>query len=387
MILYLVILSPLFALPFIFYYIRCRKTWAVYLFAIFLGIVAYCTIPSQDLFRHLLHYETYSKYNWRNFNYVDFELNGIIVYIYCLMGKLGIPFDFLRLFTISSSFLMLFQVFKYKSNKNGYTKKEFFVRFLILTLFYDLFYTIAGVRYGFALCVYIYGLYFYIEKSSYIKSILLFIVAGLFHSSFFYLIPAVYAIYFVKASKKSLIIITLLVFVAMSIFFLKYSYLLGVRESWYTNGSSVTSYSSMTLYGFLGFALPKLCVVPFAILLFKNYDETSKWMRFAMAWLMVSVVTIQNAVFFYRFWWVFMALGIYMYMDIEKEYGIDNSMAKKLLRCAALFAVFSLIPVKTFLTNSDYERLLQPLPFTFTEQYTKKDILEKIPNAGDFYTH
>lgn len=74
-------------------------------------------------------------------------------------------------------------------------------------------------------------------------------------------------------------------------------------------------------------------------------------------------------------------------MDIEKEYGIDNSMAKKLLRCAALFAVFSLIPVKTFLTNSDYERLLQPLPFTFTEQYTKKEILEKIPNAGDFYTH
>lgn len=370
-----------------FYYIRCRKTWAVYLFAIFLGIVAYCTIPSQDLFRHLLHYETYSKFNWRNFSYVDFELNGIIVYIYCLMGKLGIPFDFLRLFTISSSFLMLFQVFKYKSNKNGYTKKEFFVRFLILTLFYDLFYTIAGVRYGFALCVYIYGLYFYIEKSSYIKSILLFIVAGLFHSSFFYLIPAVYAIYFVKASKKSLIIITLLVFVAMSIFFLKYSYLLGVRESWYTNGSSVTSYSSMTLYGFLGFALPKLCVIPFAILLLKNYDETSKWMRFAMAWLMVSVVTIQNAVFFYRFWWVFMALGIYMYMDIEKEYGIDNSMAKKLLRCAALFAVFSLIPVKTFLTNSDYERLLQPLPFTFTEQYTKKEILEKIPNAGDFYTH
>lgn len=173
----------------------------------------------------------------------------------------------------------------------------------------------------------------------------------------------------------------------MSIFFLKYSYLLGVRESWYTNGSSVTSYSSMTLYGFLGFALPKLCVVPFAILLFKNYDETSKWMRFAMAWLMVSVVTIQNAVFFYRFWWVFMALGIYMYMDIEKEYGIDNSMAKKLLRCAVLFAVFSLIPVKTFLTNSNYERLLQPLPFTFTEQYTKKEILEKIPNAGDFYTH
>ena len=136
-------LSPLLTLPFILYYIRRRKIWAVWLLAFFLGIVAYCTIPSQDLFRHLLHYETYSNYNWKDFTYFDFELNGIIVFIYCLMGKLGIPFDFLRFMTISTSYLMIYQVFKNKINQIHYTNKEYFTRFLIFTLFYDLFYTIS----------------------------------------------------------------------------------------------------------------------------------------------------------------------------------------------------------------------------------------------------
>lgn len=380
-------LSPLLTLPFILYYIRRRKIWAVWLFASFLGIVAYCTIPSQDLFRHLMHYETYSNYKWKDFTYFDFELNGIIVFIYCLMGKLGIPFDFLRFITISTSYLMIYQIFKYKINQINYTNREYFTRFLIFTLFYDLFYTIAGVRYGFALCIYIYGLYFYIEKRSYIKSILLFIIAGLFHSSFLFLIPAAFVIYILKVSKRSLLIIAIIAFVAMTIFFAKYSYLLGVRENWYGNGSSVSSYSSMTTYGFLGFFLPKLCVVPFVVLLIKKYDKTSKWMRFTMAWFIISIINLQNAVFFYRFWWVVMALGIYIYIDVEKKNGKDNLMAKKFLRYAILFALFSLIPVKSFLENSNYERLFEPIPLIFSEQYNVQDILERIPNAGDFYTN
>lgn len=173
----------------------------------------------------------------------------------------------------------------------------------------------------------------------------------------------------------------------MTIFFAKYSYLLGVRENWYGNGSSVSSYSSMTTYGFLGFFLPKLCVVPFVVLLIRKYDKTSKWMRFTMAWFIISIINLQNAVFFYRFWWVVMALGIYIYIDVEKKNGKDNLMAKKFLRYAILFALFSLIPVKSFLENSNYERLLEPIPLIFSEQYNVQDILKRIPNAGDFCTN
>lgn len=381
----LFLLSPVFALPFLFYYIKRRKIWAVWLFAFFLGLVAYCTIPSQDLFRHFMHYETYSNYKWEDFTYFDFELNGIVVFIYCLMGKLGIPFDFLRFLTISSSYLMIFHIFKFKSNQINYTIKEYFTRFLILTLFYDLFYTIAGVRYGFALCIYLYGLFFYIEKRSLIKSIFLFIVAGLFHSSFLFLIPASFVIYILRIGKKSMIIMTFLAFVGMTIFFAKYSYLLGVRENWYASGSSVSSYSSMTTFGFLGFVLPKLCVVPFVILLFRKFNKKSKWMRIAMAWFIISFVTIQNAVFFYRFWWVVMALGIYVFMDFEKINGKDNLMAQKFVKYATLFAILSLIPVKGFLENSDYGRLFKPIPMIFSEHYTVKEVLKIIPNAGDFY--
>lgn len=80
-----------------------------------------------------------------------------------------------------------------------------------------------------------------------------------------------------------------------------------------------------------------------------------------------------------------MSLGIYVFVEIEDEGGIDKKMALNLLYTAALFALFSLIPAKGFVINSDYSRLIEPVPMIMSDHYTVDEILKEFPDAGQFY--
>ena len=379
-------LSPVLAVPFILSEIKRRRQYAVILFCLFLGVIAYCTIPTQDLFRHFAHYEHYSTYNFTDFEWKDFELNGIIVYLYCLMGKLSIPFDILRLFTVSIGFYLLYDVFQFKIKKNGYiySNKDWFYRFLILFFFFDLFYTISGVRYGFALTLYIYGAFCYIEKKSYLISLIYVLLACLYHPSFIFLSIVTYSIYLIRISPRKMLIYTIFAYLIMSFWMSKYGYLLGVRQDWYLKGGGVTSYSNMTINGLIGFFLPKFFGLCFAIPLIKNFNNKSKWMRLALAWMLISLISLNNAVFFYRFWWGFMALGIYTFIDREQMYGVIPREFKLTLIASLCFFLTSLIPAHGKLMKSEYSRIIEPIPLIFSKYYTTDYVLKLYPDAGDF---
>lgn len=382
----LLLISPMLSLPFILLKVRERSKVAVFVFAILLGTIAYCTIPYQDLFRHLMHYEAISEYeNITDIPLFDFEMNGIIVYIYWLTAKLSIPFDYIRLFTTAIAYYLLFLIYFEKTNNSGinYTNKEYFIRFLILTFFFDLFYTIAGVRFGVALCLYLYGLFQLFEKNNRTKCFLFLISAALYHSSFLYFSIISFIIYITKLRKDTAILYTIIAFICMALFFKYFGYILGARADWYLNKSSgSTAYSSMTFYGMLGFFIPKLCVLPYAILLLKYFTAESKWMKMAMVWLILSILGLNNAVFFYRIWWVFMALGVYMFIDYERFCGKNNRISYKLLSASIIFALTSLIPMYSILTKSNYERVFLPYTIIFEHSYNSAEILKEYPNAG-----
>lgn len=382
----LLLISPLLSLPFILLKIRERSKVAVFIFAIFLGTIAYCTIPYQDLFRHLMHYEAISKYkNITDVSSFDFEMNGILVYIYWILSKLSIPFDYIRLIAIPIGYYLLFIIFyeKTKSSVIKYSNKEYFVRFLILTFFFDLFYTIEGARYGVALCFYLYGLFQLFEKNNRAKCILMLVLASLYHSSFMYFSIISFIIYNAKISKNKAIIYTIIAFICMTLFFKYFGYILGTRADWYLNKTSgSTAYSSMTFYGIVGFFLPKLCVVPFSVLLLKYFTPKSKWMKMGLVWLILSIVGLSNAVFFYRIWWVFMALGIYMFIDYEKFFGKNNHKSYRFLTASILFALSSLIPMHSILMKSNYEKLFMPYPIILEHTYNSAEILKEYPYAG-----
>lgn len=384
---FLYLISPILSLPFILLDIRNGKKSAVLVFAIFLGSVAYCTIPLQDLFRHLVHYENYSSYGLSDYSYWDFEMNGIVVYVYSLMSHLHIPFDFLRLLTTALSFYLFYKIFdwKIKASPRSYSNKEYFIHFLILTFFFDITYTIAGVRYGVALSFFMYGTHQFIERKSKVLGAFWLICSFLYHPSFLFLTISSYALYFLKINKKTIIVFSLIAFFAMSYFFQHFGYLLGVRESWYVNNSGGSSdYKAMTVFGFLGFILPKMCGIPIAVLLLKYFNAKSGWMRLSLSWLVLSIICLNNAVFLYRIWWGFMATGIYVLIEYEILYGINRRIVKRFLLSSVLFTLFSLIPFKNFILQSKYEKLLFPAPYVFSEHYTSSDVLKQCPTAGDF---
>lgn len=107
-------------------------------------------------------------------------------------------------------------------------------------------------------------------------------------------------------------------------------------------------------------------------------------MRLSLSWFVLSIICLNNAVFFYRVWWGFMATGVYVLIDYEVLKGIDLKYVKIFLTSSILFSILSLIPVKNFIIRSKYERLLLPTPLIINEHYTTSDILKQYPTAGDF---
>lgn len=383
----LFLISPILSLPAIFSGIKQGKRSSLVLLALFFGLFAYCTMPAQDLFRHFEHYENFASYNLKDITYLDFSLNGIEVYIFCLMGKIGLHFDYFRLFTLFIGFYLLCDIFYWKTHHTSavYSNEEYFARFLILLLFFDLFYTIMGLRYGFALCLYMYSIFLLIEKNKRIKALLFLVLAYLFHTSFLFLSVATLGLYYVRISKRSMIFFTILAFTAMSYFFAHYSDMLGARADWYGSSSRVSAYSNMTANGLIGFIGPKLCVIPFAIILFKYNIGSSKWGKMAMAWFVLTLICLSNAVFLYRIWWGFMATGIYFVLDLENLYEkFDAKVIKRLKYAGVLFLLFNIIPHHSMFTRSDYYRLLEPVPIILHNNYEINEILRKYPFIGDF---
>lgn len=383
----LFLISPILSLPTIFSGIKHGKKSSLVLLALFMGLFAYCTMPAQDLFRHFEHYEHFASLNLKDITELDFSLNGIEVYIFCLMGKIGLHFDYFRLFTLSIGFYLLCDIFYWKMRNTSvvYSNTEYFARFIIFLLFFDLFYTVMGLRYGFALCLYLYGVFKMIDKDEKKKALVFFVLAYLFHTSFLFLVGASLALYYLRISKSNMVLLVILAFAAMRYFFAHYSDMLGVRADWYGSSSRVSDYSNMTTWGLIGFVGPKLCALPFAFLMFKNNIQDSKWGRMAMAWFVLSLICLSNAVFLYRIWWGFTAIGVYLLIDLEKVHGkFDLNVIKRIKYAGILFLLFNIIPHHSMFTRSDYYRLFEPVPIILMENYDINEILKKYPSIGDF---
>ena len=97
-------MSPLLFLPFVVKGMRKGESWAFILFAVFLGLWAWLTIPFADLFRHAEHYYSYlgEPYSviWEEYflenNTLEYDI--VIPTIDWLMVNNGIPYQYLRLF-------------------------------------------------------------------------------------------------------------------------------------------------------------------------------------------------------------------------------------------------------------------------------------------------
>ena len=383
-------LCPLLSIPFIIYGIYHRKLGAFASLAILLGIFAYISAPSGDLYRHYNQYNYLSVRPLSAISLTEFYLNGILPYIYWLMSHLNISFSYLRFFELSIGFFLLCRIFNYMIDysEQDYTKKEIFIRFAILFLFFDFLYTTMGVKFGFAICTYLYSLHLIINKSNLTTSLLFFIFTCIWHSSFLFTGPFVYTIYLLKPQKSTAIWIGIALAFALPIIISLIGYLLfGIRYDFYFSGKAgdVTSYNAMTLTGLILYILPKLTVIPFAIILIKKYDNESGWCRIALGWFMLAIILITNAVTFYRFWWVFMAIGIFFLLDIER---LSNSFPQEKIRylfiCGLIFTALNMLVYHNEILYSQYYRSIYPIPMALNSDYSKSWVYSNIKHDGDF---
>ena len=383
----ILIICPILSLPLIFLGIYKRYQGATIFFALFLAIFAYLLCPLEDLYRHTLNYYYWEGKTIHSIKFDDLQLNGIIVYLYQFMVNHDIPFDFIRLIEAPVSFLLFVNIFIYKLKHSSaaYTHKDLFLRFVILFLFFDYLYTIIGVRYGFALSIYLYGLHFAIDRNKKFKSFILFLIAALIHSSFFLLGLLSLILYRINFNKRTAIILAITVYFVLNFLLIKFGYLLGNRLEWYFSSKSIVSrYSEMSFFGIVGFWLLKSCAIPFVYLLYKYYDKTSKWRRISIVWFIISLAFIGNAVFFYRTWWVFMSIGIFLLLDIEQKILLQRYIIKILIFCGLIFTTFNTLQYRSFILHSRYYELTKPIPYILSDSYSLEWVKNNINNKGSY---
>ena len=143
---------------------------------------------------------------------------------------------------------------------------------MLLFLYFDFLYTTMGVKFGFALCLYIYSLHLLMNLQQRKSGLFWLIFCCCWHSSFVFTAPAVFVLYKLNLSRtKALWLCFALAIIMPILIHFAGSMLLGRRFDFYFSkkADDVTSYAAMTPIGLALYILPKLTIVPLAIILLK----------------------------------------------------------------------------------------------------------------------
>jgi len=380
-------LCPLLAFPCIIYGVYHRWKGSFFLLALFLGLVAYLTIPTQDLYRHTLNFYYWEGKPLSTIELEDVKMNGIIVFLYNIMVNNGVPFEFIRFSEAIIAFLLLSSIFNYKIEQSSsfYTNRDVFIRFCIFFFFFDYLYTVQGVRYGFALSVYLYGFHLYADKKDKFRSILFFLLSWSIHQAFLLFGFIVLILMQIIRNKYNALIAAIILSILFNSVFLSLApAVMGIRADWYLQeNSQVSNYSYMTAIGSIFFWGPKIMAIPFVFLLFKNYYAKKKWCSLSISWLVVSLVSLGNAVFFYRTWWAFTSIGIYLLLDIEDRIGLmPKRVITKFLLCGCIFILMNMTNYHSSIMNSKYHLLVTPVPYILSNTYSYDWVMRNIDEDG-----
>ena len=385
----LFLLSPLLALPYIILGIYRGEKSAYFLFSLFLGFLAWLQIPYADLFRHTMNaYNYYGKPFERVFNNSDF----IVPLANWILMNNHIPYQFFRLLYVTESFFLLTIIFNYMINVSSreYTQKEVFERFCILFCFFEFIQTTVGVRYGFALYQYIFALHLLINKKSYIAALIFAFLATKIHESFYFFIPISIILYVCCRSRKTSIILLICLTVIAVPIIGRFSFLLGRRADWYFGGGTSISgntFGKVTIYGFILFTAIRLFLLPFAFLVIKYFDSSSKWVRFAMVWLILFCVFITNSVMIFRIAFIFATIGVFLLLAIEMQEKLHTRVIRIILWCGIMTTVLNAINYRTYILESKYQYIAMPTFVILQNQYERQWIIEHVKGNTIVHKH
>lgn len=376
----LFLLSPLLALPYIFLGIYKQEKSAYLLFSLFIGLLAWLQVPMADLFRHTLNAYNYFE---KPLSRIDNNPDFIIPLANWFLMNNGIPYQYLRLVSVSESFFVLTVVFQYmvSTSEREYTQGEAFLRFCILWLFFEFIQTTSGVRYGFALCQYVFAMHLAFNKRNYIGAFMFALLATKIHDSFSYLIPISILLYVLCVSRKvSIIILFVLSAIALAVIS-RFSYMLGRRADWYFEGGTSVSgsgFQNITIYGLILFILIRIFLLPYVYLAFKYFSSSAKWTRMAMVWIILCCVFLTNSDMLFRIAFVMSSIGIFLLLDVESRIKISKKMITLVLWCGIATTFLNTVNYRNYIINSRFQYIAMPVPIILQNHYEKQWIMEHV---------
>lgn len=380
----ILLISPLFALPLILKKIYYRQRYAFIYFSIFCGLFAYLTIPFADLWRHTVHYFSYANYQFADI-IDDFAIHDYFLPVVSwFLNNLNIPFDYLRLFELIECVLIMSYAFNDMIDNSTveYSNKDIWVRYVIMLLFFKFIITIASVRFGFACFQYVFAYYLLYNKQNKLGFILFLLFSITIHNSFLYFGLLAEAIRIFNKSKVSSWIIVLIGSLVVGVLLQKYSYLLGVRADWYFGeGSDISGggyAANMTMNGFILAILPRVFVVPFMWLAYRNMDLGNKWVNLCISWSILGLVFISNPFVLMRIIQLIGKMAIFVFLAIEFASCEKISNIKLYVICGLLFVFASCIDNRKYFMYSRYEQLALPIPYILSNYYEEQWVLSHV---------
>lgn len=378
-----ILISPLLSFPFIVYDIYKQRKAAIYMFALFLGIIAFLTPPVGDLYRHTQDYFALENISFDRF--IQSLKDDMLVQIFAyFLATNGVEYPWARLVYLTIEVSILGYVFNDLVNDEMDKSKRFSL-FVTFICGFNFVVAVLGVRHGFAMCLFLMGYYLLYYKEEKMVSLMFFLLAIFTHFFFIPLSAVALLLYYFPfyLSKTKFVFLALIAITSgmmiSSFFILRYwdakaSYLEGV---WGTDYLSTVSFKGMIYY------YAKRCwIIPlFIFFLWNKENSLQKTLIyiFALAFLATSgLATISG-----RIMDVISFLLMFYYLQYYKECSIK--LARYIWLGSLLYFGSNFYTHRDIIiipSNNHYSEIWKPLPLVLQNDYSKEWIYTHINKDG-----
>lgn len=379
------LLCPILALPFIINGIIVGDKKCYYLFTIFMGLIAYMLAPIADLGAHYIYCDFLSRMNWETFKiYLSNNKDYITQIIEWGIPQIGFPFEILPLIEVVISFSIIHSMFCYsiKHSSKLYTKKEIFVRYVLFLLLFPFIILVSGIRFGFAAVILLYAFHIWLERKKMIFAFVLICLSCSIHFSMIYFVIPIVILLYIPLNKYSMIFLIVIALASQHIIS-KYlaDYFIDnemVGSNYLGNGVWGNTENKDFAYTAIIYHWgQRVLLLPLLFILFSHFKQMKRWGNILLGFILLFIVFMNFFTITQRITVCVLIFSIFFLLKIEDNgYTLSHKGRRILVICAIISCCFDIWTHRKFIILSNYQRLLQPVPITLIQTYSKDWVLK-----------
>ena len=385
------------SLPFVFIEIYNKRNYAIYLLAIFMGLLSMFYFPWGDQYVYFNDLEA-CKYLSLNQKFdltslmIIRELNLINIFIF-IAAKLGLTLEIVRFLLIVAGSSLVFSIFidLDRNAKLPSNKTYRFILFIIIWLSVPYYLITYGFRNGFGACILVYGIYLMYVKEEPLKGILCFFTACFIHYSFIIHIILFLFVYFYKgflSFKITLFMSIVIYLLSMAFFSLLYGYIpfLDTIMDFYVYGDKYGAGS----YNWSSSASKELwingvlnTVVMFFVCI--RIKEKSRMTNIVLSLFMLCAFSLTFALLFQRVVRTLVPI-LAIYIILHYKYAIVKKIKYVIVIVLSLAFLYPFILHREKYAYAHIEKITYlPLPMILHNHYDSTTINSRVDATGSFY--